>query len=218
MKMFEQQTHYDILGIPFDADWSAVKAAYRHALDIYAENSLATYALFSDEQRADMLQAIEAAYHTLIDPHQRAAYNQMLSAAGRVETVLPPLAFEDAPQPSHEPPPPLKNRDLRVWVGKKAKEEGMQRMIDDAMRQDRISGPDLKRLREAFGIELAEIFEQTRISRAMLEMIEANRFDSLPAEVFLKSFLKSYAQILQIDPQRVIEGYLRQMSLDRPAG
>jgi cytoskeletal protein RodZ len=45
----------------------------------------------------------------------------------------------------------------------------------------------------------------------MLTMIEENQYDSLPAEVFLKSFLKSYAEILQIDSYRVVEGYLKSM-------
>jgi len=43
--------------------------------------------------------------------------------------------------------------------------------------------------------------------------IEESRFEELPPETYLKSFLRSYAKILQIDPQKVIDGYLKTISL-----
>jgi cytoskeletal protein RodZ len=60
-------------------------------------------------------------------------------------------------------------------------------------------------------IEIHEIHAITRISRSILQMIEADRYDSLPAEIYLKQFLKSYAEILQISPLAVVEGYLKLM-------
>lgn len=209
MKICEGRTHYDILGIPFDADWSTIKRAYHQALDIYAEDALATYALFTDEQRAAMLKAIEEAYHTLIDPHQRAIYNQVLLAAGRVDPSQWPRTEEETSAAEAK-------RDLNALVKDKAREQEIQCLTAEVLDRDRVSGADLKRLREAFGITLAEIFETTRISKSTLEMIEADRFDQLPAEVFLKAFLKSYARILQIDPQRVVDGYLRRIASDPP--
>jgi cytoskeletal protein RodZ len=42
-----------------------------------------------------------------------------------------------------------------------------------------------------------------------LEWIEEEAFEKLPALVYLKGFLKSYAQSLGLDPQKVVEEYLR---------
>ena len=72
-----------------------------------------------------------------------------------------------------------------------------------------ISGNDLIKLRRALKIDLAEIYVVTKISISVLKSIEENLFEDLPADVYLKNFLKSYAEILQIDPLRVVNGYLK---------
>ena len=120
-----------------------------------------------------------------------------------------PQAYQ-APARTAEPP---QSRDIRTWVKTKYKEEEIQRMADQVVGKDLVSGMDLKRLREALEVDISEIFQMTRISKTTIAKIEENEFSSLPAEVFLKSFLKSYAEILQIDPQHVIEGYFKYMAL-----
>jgi len=221
MKIFEERNHYQILKIPFDADWRTIKAGYRHALEIYAEDSLATHALFSEEEREDILQAIEEAYRTLSDPDKRQAYNEMLLSSGQMDTVQVSRSMDDDSavsftiltnddQPAE--PPALKPRDPAAWAKKQAKEAAIQSLITEMMGKDQITGGDLKQLREAFGIDLSEIFESTRIAKSVLEAIEENRFEDLPAEVFSKAFVKSYAQILQLDPIHVVAAYFKQMS------
>ncbi len=214
MKTFENQNYYEILKLPFDADAVAVQRAYREALEIYGENSLVTYELFSDEQRGDLLQAIDEAYHTLMDEDKRATYNQMLIHSGLAD---PSLFARKTEKPAAAParPAPVKHRDLQAWVKQKSKEEPIKQLISETMGKDLVAGDDLKRLREALGIEISEIYEVTRISASTLRNIEANQVNNLPAEVFLKSFLKSLAQILQVDPQRTVDGYLKYIALAR---
>jgi len=72
-------------------------------------------------------------------------------------------------------------------------------------------GKTLKQVRERMGVELPTISEETRISIKILEWIEEEAFEKLPALVYLKGFLKSYAQSLGLDPQKVIEEYIRLM-------
>ncbi len=76
-----------------------------------------------------------------------------------------------------------------------------------------ISGSDLKKLRKTVGIELSEIDVVTKISVIVLRSIEENQLENLPADIYLKNFLKSYAEILQIDSQRIVDGYLKNISL-----
>jgi cytoskeletal protein RodZ len=92
-------------------------------------------------------------------------------------------------------------------------EEEFKELRDAVSRKDLVSGKDLKQLREALGIDISEIFQQTRISKTTLQKIEQNQYEDLPAEIFLKSFLKSYAEILQIDPKNIVDGYLKHMAL-----
>jgi len=218
MKTFENQNYYEILKLPFDADASAIQRAYREALEIYGENSLVTYELFSDEQRGDLLQAIDEAYHTLTDESKRAAYNQMLVHAGLADPSTFARKTEKPPSAAPAKPAPVKHRDLQAWVKQKSKEEEIKQLTAEILAKDIVAGSDLKRLREALEVEISEIYEITRISASTIRTIEANQVNDLPAEVFLKSFLKALAQILQIDPQRTAEGYLKYLALaKRPA-
>jgi cytoskeletal protein RodZ len=47
----------------------------------------------------------------------------------------------------------------------------------------------------------------TRIPVATLEAIEQDHFDDLPGEVFVKGFLKSYAQTIGLLPEDVVARY-----------
>ncbi|MBM4313690.1 MAG: helix-turn-helix domain-containing protein [Deltaproteobacteria bacterium] len=49
----------------------------------------------------------------------------------------------------------------------------------------------------------------TKISTGTLEAIEEDRFSLLPPVVYLKSFLKLYAQYLQLDADILVKGYLK---------
>jgi curved DNA-binding protein CbpA len=71
-----------------------------------------------------------------------------------------------------------------------------------------LSGPELRRIREARGVSLRHIAGVTKIGVRFLEYIEEDRFALLPANVYLRGFLKEYARILGIDPRRVATAYM----------
>jgi transcriptional regulator with XRE-family HTH domain len=70
-------------------------------------------------------------------------------------------------------------------------------------------GEQLRLAREARGIGLREICDQTRISIHYLEAIEANDYKRLPGGVFNRSFIKAYAKSVGYDEREAIEGYTR---------
>jgi cytoskeletal protein RodZ len=70
-------------------------------------------------------------------------------------------------------------------------------------------GEQLRLAREARGIGLREICDQTRISVHYLEAIEANDYKRLPGGVFNRSFIKAYAKCVGYDESEAIEGYTR---------
>src|SRR5580700_7613572 len=56
-------------------------------------------------------------------------------------------------------------------------------------------------------MSLAEVARVTRIPGATLESIECDRFDELPGEVFVRGFLKAYAQAVSVVPAEVLARY-----------
>jgi cytoskeletal protein RodZ len=70
-------------------------------------------------------------------------------------------------------------------------------------------GEELRLAREARGITLRQISEQTRISIRYLEAIESNDYKRLPGGIFNRSFIKAYAKQISFDEEEALEGYLR---------
>lgn len=76
---------------------------------------------------------------------------------------------------------------------------------------------DLKAIRESKGLTLQDIFMMTRISVVNLEAIENNDLHLLPAPVYAKTFIKTYAKALGVDSKDILERYARHMrSLNTP--
>jgi cytoskeletal protein RodZ len=68
-------------------------------------------------------------------------------------------------------------------------------------------GQYLKRHRELRGINASELSRTTRISSGAIEALESDRFDELPGEVFVRGFLKAYAQAIGLLPAEVLARY-----------
>ncbi len=76
-------------------------------------------------------------------------------------------------------------------------------------------GERLKKIREKLGISLDEISQATKIRKQHLEFIEDNKFEKLPPDVYVKGFLKSYANFLRIEPTDVIRFYEKEKGIKR---
>jgi cytoskeleton protein RodZ len=70
-------------------------------------------------------------------------------------------------------------------------------------------GEQLRLAREARGISLKEISEQTRISTQYLEAIEKDEYKKLPGGIFNRSFIKAYARSVGFDENEALEAYKR---------
>ena len=65
-------------------------------------------------------------------------------------------------------------------------------------------GPELREARLSRGFSIDECQRGTRISRRYLEALEDEEFSALPAPVFARGFLRSYAQFLGLDPTAMV--------------
>src|SRR6516165_11748423 len=68
-------------------------------------------------------------------------------------------------------------------------------------------GRYLKRTREARAMSVEEVSRATRIPVASIDKIEADHFDDLPGEVFVRGFLKAYARAVSIPVDDVLARY-----------
>jgi transcriptional regulator with XRE-family HTH domain len=68
-------------------------------------------------------------------------------------------------------------------------------------------GEALKRARSARGLALEAAASATRISRQYLDALEKGELEALPSGPFGRSYLRSYAEFLGIDPEPVLESY-----------
>lgn len=73
------------------------------------------------------------------------------------------------------------------------------------------SALDLKAIRESKGLTLKDIFKITRISVVNLEAIENNDLHLLPAPVYTKTFIKTYAKALGVDSKNILERYAKHL-------
>ena len=75
-------------------------------------------------------------------------------------------------------------------------------------------GTTLRAARVKRGLTIEQAAQDTRISRKFLEAIEAEDFNALPAPVYVRGFLRSYANYLRIDAAPLLEQVAE--VLDRP--
>ena len=212
MKKFEDLSYYEILEIPVGASSYEIREAYKEALSIYNEDSLTTYSLFTDDERDEIREKVEEAFLTLIDEIKRADYDRMLVDSGRMDQQILHVKQQGKPAQLFSQNKVSYSNLVSNMVRKKIEEGNVEDIAKKILSEERISGSDLKRLRESVGIKQEEVFEITRISVSVLDAIENDHVENLPPHIYLKNFLKQYARILQLDCEKVVEGYTRHIA------
>lgn len=76
-------------------------------------------------------------------------------------------------------------------------------------------GAALRRAREGRQRTLSELSEATKIPRATLEQLEGGALDALPADVFVRGFIRSYARALVIPDTEALALYERDRTARR---
>jgi flagellar biosynthesis protein FlhG len=190
--LIEDQTYYEILEVPPTATAKEIQLAYEHAKETFHSDSLAVYSLFSEEEMKEIQVAIEEAYRVLMDEALRKRYDQSHFQTPGGQKWEKPSEIQGI---SWEKKPSLSFMDLSVEVGEEV-----------------FRGKTLKQIRERMGIDLKNVAAETKINMKILEWIEEEALERLPALVYLKGFLRGYARSLGLDPQKVIDGYLQFLS------
>ncbi|SDX58672.1 cytoskeleton protein RodZ [Allochromatium warmingii] len=70
-------------------------------------------------------------------------------------------------------------------------------------------GSHLRALREARKLDIERVAAQLHLQHAVVEAIEGDQYDALPAPVFVVGYLKNYARLLGADPTPILDAYRR---------
>jgi curved DNA-binding protein CbpA len=185
----EEVDHYRVLGLEPHASRDQVERAYRFCLDMYGDGALATYSLLDLDEIEATRTRIREAYHVLGDPARRRVYDE---SRGLVSADSPLLPF--------------------AADGAAGGSDGATRVPAPAELPEVVTGPELKRIREARGIALREIAAQSKIGMRFLEYIEDDRLPYLPAPVYLRGFLQEYARVVGLDAAKVVSSYMGRLA------
>jgi len=164
---------WQVLGLEPGADPTRVRRSYLERKALYASESVASYNLLEDEERAALLRRIEEAYQRIVGEPPPTTRAQDRS--------------ENLPEPPAGPPPPVEAEP----------------------------GAHLRHLRLSHGFLLTQVADDIKVRASLLEMIEHEQFESLPAPVYVRGFVIQYARLLRApDPENLASAYLAKMNSD----
>ena len=75
-------------------------------------------------------------------------------------------------------------------------------------------GAVLKEARTKKSISLEEVHSKIKIHPRVLQLLEEDKFEKLPSPLFVKSFLKSYAEFLEVNPDALVDTYEKEKKKD----
>ncbi|MEI9966117.1 MAG: helix-turn-helix domain-containing protein [Candidatus Moraniibacteriota bacterium] len=79
-------------------------------------------------------------------------------------------------------------------------------------------GEKLRKLRNDFRISITDVSKVTKIKPQYLEALEAGNYKSLPADVYVRGFLRSYARYLNVDEEALMRLYERERHVRKNLG
>ena len=206
MKPLTEQDYYETLDVPRTANFEDIERAYRLACDTYCEDSLAGYPVFEVGDIELLRERIEIAYRILVDPETRRAYDHELSAQPTAPAPAPTWRAS-ADEPVVE--------DVRPTAPVLAPLDALDELEES---EGEWTGARLRRARLRQGIELDEITKITKVNPTYLAFIEEERFDGLPASVYVRGFVVGYAGCLGLDAKKVAASYLQRCDERRGSG
>jgi flagellar biosynthesis protein FlhG len=189
---------YDVLLTNRGATEEELRRACKRQREIFQPDSLALSSLLSEELVQRERGRVEEAQETLLDPVRRRAYDL---------SFFPNTADEQ----TSEPRPPDEARLLEQAMLRKE-------LASEIHPETDFDGALLKRVRESLGLDLSEISNHTKIAVSHLKAIEADSFETLPAEVYTRGFVGQVAKLLGLDATQVTRTYVRRLRAARKSG
>lgn len=213
MKPLEELDHYEILELPRGAESDEIEVAYRTLRATYAPDSLAIYSMLDASDAEFVRGRIESAYRILSDSTERHRYD--LHLAGEPPDDEPPIR-EDHAVARGEAYPDGKIAAERTEMPAADGGVNAQAPSQALGRNDSgFDGAGLRQARLRHGFEFDQLADITKISPNYLRCIEQERFDELPAPVYVRGFVEAFARALGLDAADVVSRYMARLEAER---
>jgi flagellar biosynthesis protein FlhG len=190
-------SHYEMLEVAPTASFEDIRRANRRIRDVYGAESIAISGLYDPASLEAVHRRLDLSYTTLMDAAKRKDYDLELFPDG----VPMPVSVSPATEPLATARPPAKIDEPAAHA--------VRPPMPEITPRTEFSGPLLRQIREAIGVELREIAERSKIGMAYLHALEGELFQKLPAPVYVRGFLAEYARALGLDAERVKQTYLQ---------
>lgn len=225
MKPYQQQNYYQLLEVPVTATIEEIRSACARALQLHDPASAAMYALADPSQIEDLRKMLVKAMETLTSLELRADYDRSLGLAPSAPPEPTQLGMMEILKSVATQPPWLRVVPYHPAVSSPPEEPAapapeaplahpappahpIRAKPKEFSPDAEFNGELLREVRESLGLTLQQVGERTRISVRHLENVEADRYDGLPAAVYLRGIVMNLARELKLDPIRVARSYL----------
>jgi flagellar biosynthesis protein FlhG len=179
---------YALLRVTRTASDEEIRRATKRQRELYGPESLAAVALLDAATLTHERTRIDEAAETLLDPMRRRAYDAK---------HFPEDEASRASAPSNRTPRP----DTAI----------VTEMLAEIGPDTAVTGALLRKVREACGIDLAEISAKTKVSRVHLQALEDEDFAKLPPAVYVRGFVIEFAKALRLDPIHAERSYMARL-------
>jgi len=196
-EVLPSDSHYELLEVSPTSSFEDIRRANRRIREVYGSESIAISGLYDPASLEAVHRRLDLAYTTLMDAAKRKDYDLELFPDG-------------VPMPVHAPTPSERLAAARpVAKVDDPATLAVRPPMPEITPRTEFSGPLLRQIREAIGVELREIAERSKIGMAYLQALEDEAFPKLPAMVYVRGFLAEYARALGLDAERVKQTYLQ---------
>lgn len=209
MRALHDQNHYEVLEVSRNATPDQIRTAYKIARETYTSSSLALYSVFGSRDAATIRERVEEAYRVLSSETTRAAYDAATQPAAEAEA-------DDAQQAKAISA--LSGGEALLAADAHTEASDAFRDLEADIEEEGtgdFDGAMLRRARMRRGFELDQISDITKVSPLNLRNLEEEKYEDLPATVYVRGFLTAYARTIGIDPGRVVSSYIARIDTAR---
>lgn len=198
-KNTENLTAYQVLEISSNSHPKEIQVAYQKKLEIYSDNSFVTIGLMTKEEKEKERDFLEQNYKLLINSQSRQKYDEELISKNLLKEEDRISDYREIQEQQR-----IVQESLEM-TQESGEEKNEQCEISDFSYYD---GPTLKKIRLMKKVSVEEIVSETNIRSWYIDSIEEERFDALPARLYVKGFLKQIAMYLKLPVEKVLRDYL----------
>ena len=217
-------TYYELLGLDRGCSTQDVNTQYERLRKIFVIENPILRALFDDEQLYVYNALLETVYRQLGDYEVRKEYDMEIDQhLNSLEESFPDIfLLSEVLKKYYRNKKGSSSKFVKKDVFGRDAEKGKDNVeelefvdvnkIFEKYGNDEISGNILKKIREEIGVSVKSIVASTKISHFILAAIENDRYSQLPADIYVKGFLKNYCRAIKLNSDntnKIINDFLR---------